>query len=83
VKAQKSNEFRVSINGLALSAEQREGVCRAMQQALMQALADIDFGGDRVAFALPIRDNGNGGTQGIRGGAMERSAVERLIAGEE
>lgn len=78
-----NQEFRVSISGLTLSAEQRQQVCGALQRAMLEAMADLDFEGDRVAIVLPLSaaGNGGGGTQGVTGGLVSRSAVEQILNG--
>jgi hypothetical protein len=81
VQAPDKTEFRATLVGVTLSAEQREQVCRAMQQALLQAMAGLDFEGDRVAVALPRDDGGNGGTQGVWGGPVSRAELEGLLPG--
>jgi hypothetical protein len=77
--AQERHEFRVSISGLDLSAAQRQNVCQALQGALLQSMADLDFGGDRVALALPIGNGEGGRTQGLWAGAVNRNELENLV----
>lgn len=77
--AKQRHEFRVAVSDLELSDKQQEQVCGALQQALLQSMAALDFGGDRVAVALPLRDGGGGGTQGIQARAVRREDLEQLL----
>jgi hypothetical protein len=78
VNAKRTQDLRVSISGLELSAEQNDQVCGALRQAVLQTMANLDFGGDRVAVALPLMIGGGGGTQGIRAAVVSRMDLEQL-----
>jgi hypothetical protein len=72
-------EFRVVFTGVDLPKEHQERLNVALQQATMQVLADLDFGGDRAAVAIPLK--GNGGTQGIWISELPRGDLEGLLGG--
>lgn len=83
------DEFRVVVSGVELSDADRERINLAVQQAALSAIADLDFGGDRAAFVLPISPKfpgrlpdwwGDlGHTQGIWIGPVLTDELERLI----
>ncbi len=50
-------EFRIVISGVDFPEEHRARLNSALQQATLHAIADLDFGGDRAAIAIPISRN--------------------------
>jgi hypothetical protein len=56
-----TDSFRVDLNGLTLSEDQKVKLAGAIQGAALSALATFDARGDHIAIAFPR----NGGTRGI------------------
>jgi len=58
------HEFKVVIEGIALSPEIVERLNQAVQKVVLKEIASIDLHGN-LALRIPSAINGNGGTQGI------------------
>ena len=83
MNAKRRQDLQVSISGLDLSPDQNEQVCGALRQAVLQTMAQLDFGGNRIAVALPLMSGGHGGTQGIRAAIVSRMDLEQLVDQEQ
>ncbi|HEX8646547.1 MAG TPA: hypothetical protein VF715_06575 [Thermoleophilaceae bacterium] len=46
-------QFRVVLDQIELDEKQHRQLDKALQRATLQFLAELDFGGDRVAFVSP------------------------------
>jgi hypothetical protein len=58
------HEFKVVIEGVALSQEMVERINQAVQKVVLTEIANIDLRGD-LAMRIPSALIGNGGTKGI------------------
>jgi hypothetical protein len=82
-KTGKGHTFSVIIDGIELSDEQQDQLRVAVQSAAAQAMAGLDFKGDRAALALPLGTELGGRTQGIRFVGVSPEDVERLLPREQ
>ncbi|HEY7030475.1 MAG TPA: hypothetical protein VH482_04060 [Thermomicrobiales bacterium] len=72
-------EFRVVVSGMEVPPDLQERLNVAIQRATLEVFADLDFGGDRAAVALPLEVKGQ--TQGIWIAQVARKDAEGLVGG--
>lgn len=77
----KRTQFRVNLEGIALTAAQETAIREEIQKVVMAHLAAIDFGGDKSAIILPLGPHGP--LQGIVARLATPQELKSLTAGLE